>query len=349
MRTLTVSTRRMLPALLLIVLGLARMNSPAAAQDSLKMVCAPAAEWCEAIAAGFTRETGIKVAMIRKSTGEILAQVRAEKANPRLDVWFGGATDGHFVAAEEGLLQPYASPNMAALYPWARRAHDQSKGHCVGVSSGTIAIAFNKEWLAKKKIAAPQSWADLLKPEFKGEVQISNPNSSGTAYTTIAGLIQLMGEEPAFAYLKKLHAQVNSYTRSGAAPVKAVGRGETAIGISFAMEMASDIQAGFPIGYVSPAEGTSYEVACMSIVAGARNPEAARRFYDWYLTPAAMAIAAKTNQWHFPAHTKAELDPRIPDITRVKLVDYDFAKYGGAAERKRILDRWEREIAAAPK
>jgi len=324
-------------------------TSPALAQATLNLICAPAAEWCEAIAAGFTRETGIRIAMIRKSTGEILAQVRAEKDNPKLDVWFGGATDGHFAAAEAGLLQPYASPNMANLYPWAQRAHAQSGGRCVGVSSGTIAIAYNKEWLTKRKLQVPSSWLDLLKPEFKGEVQISNPNSSGTAYTTIAGLIQLMGEEPAFDYLRKLHGQVNSYTRSGAAPVKAVARGETGLGISFAMEMASEMLAGFPIDYVTPSEGTSYEVACMSIISGARNLDAGKRFYDWYLTPAAMEIAARTNQWHFPAHTKAALDPRIPDIGKVKLVDYDFAKYGKSAERKRILERWDREIASLPK
>jgi len=323
--------------------------SLASAQTTLNLICAPAAEWCEAIAAGFTRDTGIKVAMIRKSTGEILAQVRAEKENPKLDVWFGGATDGHFVAAEEGLLQPYTSPNMVDLYPWAQRAHAQSGGRCVGVSSGTIAIAYNKEWLAKRKLQVPSSWLDLLKPEFKGEVQISNPNSSGTAYTTIAGLIQLMGEEAAFDYLKRLHLQVNSYTRWGAAPVKAVARGETGLGISFAMEMASEMLVGFPIDYVTPSEGTSYEVACMSVIAGNRNLDGAKRFYDWYLTPAAMEIAARTNQWHFPAHTKAALDPRIPDIGKVKLVDYDFARYGKSAERRRILERWDREVASLPK
>lgn len=322
---------------------------PANAQGTLNLICAPAAEWCEAIATGFQKESGIRVAVVRKSAGEILAQVRAEKDNPKLDAWFGGSTDTHYTAGEEGLLEAYASPNMAKLYDWARRAHAQSGGRCVGVSSGAIAIAYNKEWLAKKKLTAPQSWLDLLKPELRGEIQISNPNSSGTAYTVIAGLIQIMGEEPAFAYLKQLHVQVNTYTRSGAAPVKATGRGETGIGISFSMEMESDIQAGFPIAYTTPSEGTSYEVACMSLIKGARNGEAARRFYDWYLTPAAMAIAAKVNQWHFPAHTEAPLDPRIPDIRKVKLVDYDFARYGRSAERSRIIERWTREIAALPK
>ena len=91
--------------------------APVEAQGSLNIICAPAAPWCEAIVAGFTKETGIKVNMVRKSSGEILAQVRAEAQNPKLDLWFGASTDTHFVALEGGLLQPYTSPNMAA---WAR-------------------------------------------------------------------------------------------------------------------------------------------------------------------------------------------------------------------------------------
>ena len=77
---------------------------------------------------------------------------------------------------------------------------------------------------AKKKVAAPACWRDLVKPEFAGEVQMANPNASGTAYTAIATLVQVFGEEEAFKYLKALHRNVNSYPRSGVGPIKAVGR-----------------------------------------------------------------------------------------------------------------------------
>ena len=62
------------------------------------------------------------------------------------------------------------------------------------------------ELLAKKGATAPACWADLLKPEFKGEIQMANPNSSGTAYVAIATLVQLMGEEKAFDYLRRAGA-----------------------------------------------------------------------------------------------------------------------------------------------
>ncbi|WP_206668072.1 ABC transporter substrate-binding protein [Teichococcus oryzae] len=323
--------------------------TPASAQGSLNMLCAPAADWCEAIAAAFQKETGIRVSMARKSAGEILAQIRAEAQNPRTDIWFGASAETHISAAESNLLQPYTSPNMEKLHPWSKRVHEMAKGHCVGVSSGAIGIAWNRELLARKNLPVPTSWADLLKPVYRGEIQLPNPNSSGTAYTIIAGLVQLWDEDRAFDYLKQLHANVNAYPRSGAAPMQAVARGETGLAVSFNMEVASAAQAGFPIEISYPAEGTSYEVACMSIVRGARNATQARRFYDWYLTPAAMDIGPAVNQWHVPAHTEAKPDPRIPDLASIKLVDYDFAAYGQSTRRRQILERWDREVGALPR
>jgi len=325
------------------------LATPAAAQGSLNMLCAPQADWCEAIAAAFQRDTGIRVAMARKSAGEILAQIRAEAQNPRTDIWFGAAAETHISAAEQNLLQPYTSPNMAGLHDWARNVHRITGERCVGVSSGAIGIGFNTELVARRNLPAPRCWADLLNPAYRGEIQLPNPNSSGTAYTIIAGLVQLWDEDRAFDYLRRLNANVNAYTRSGAAPMQAVARGETALAVSFNMEVTSMIQAGFPIEIGYPEEGTSYEVACMSIVRGARNLPQARRFYDWYLTPAAMDIGPRVNQWHVPAHREATPDARIPDLSQIRLVNYDFAAYGNAATRRRILERWDREIGSLPR
>jgi iron(III) transport system substrate-binding protein len=219
----------------------------------------------------------------------------------------------------------------------------------VGVSSGAIGIAYNREVMARRNLPVPRSWEELAGPAYRGEVQLPNPNSSGTAYTIIAGLVQLWDEDRAFDYLRRLNANVNAYTRSGAAPMQAVARGETALAASFNMETASMANAGFPIEMVYPSEGTSYEVACLSIIRGARNVAQARRFVDWYLTPAAMDIGVATNQFHVPAHPGAAPHPRIPDLTQIRLIDYDFAKYGDPEVRRRILARWDREIGSLPR
>ena len=136
----------------------------------------------------------------------------------------------------------------------------------------------------------PKSWADLLKPEYKGEIQVANPASSGTAYTMVATLVQLMGEDKAFEYMKGLHKNIGQYTRSGTGPIKAVARGETAVSISFVHDGPGEKLQGFPVETVTPSEGTGAEIGSMSIVKGAKNLEQAKKFYEWALTRAGAAV-----------------------------------------------------------
>src|SRR5690606_19113318 len=126
--------------------------------------------------------------------------------------------------------------------------------------SGALGWGYNKDILAQKGIEPPACWADLLDPKLKGEVQIADPNSSGTAYTTLATLVQIMGEDEAFDYLKQLNENVSQYTKSGSAPVKAAARGETGLGIVFMHDAVSMAVEGFPIVPVAPCEGTGYEI-----------------------------------------------------------------------------------------
>jgi iron(III) transport system substrate-binding protein len=329
--------------------ALAATLAASAAHAQLNVICPVQAEWCSLAATEFEKDTGIKVAMTLKGSGESFAQIAAERANPKLDLWFGGTGDPHLQAAEQGLTDEYRSPRVADLHTWAQRQAEQSKYRTVGLYLGILGIGYNTEFFAKRKLAPPACWRDLVKPEYKGEVQIANPNASGTAYTAIASLVQVMGEEDAYKYLKALHANVNQYPRSGVAPIKAAARGETGASISFIHDVVTEAQAGFPVKAVAPCEGTGYEIGSMSIVKGARNLDNARKFYDWALTPKAQALGAQSKQFQLPSNVAAPVSPLSPKTADVKLINYDFAKYGTSAERKRLLERWDREVGSIAK
>ena len=211
------------------LLGAAAMATPAAADD-LTLYCSADEEWCQLMARGFEEATGINVDMTRKSSGETFAQVKAEAENPKGDVWWGGTGDPHLQAAEEDLTAAYESPMRAELQPWAIKQAEAAGNKTIGIYSGALGYGYNEELLKQNNLPVPACWADLLKPEYKGHIQIANPNSSGTAYTTLATMVQLFGEEGGFDYMKKLHANVNQYTKSGSAPIKAAAKGETTIG-----------------------------------------------------------------------------------------------------------------------
>jgi iron(III) transport system substrate-binding protein len=320
-----------------------------ASAQQVNVICSVQADWCNMVATVYARTTGVKINVALKGSGEALAQLIAEKENPKTDVWFGGTGDPHLQAAEQGLTLEYKSPSLTQLYPWAQQQAQQSGYKTVGIYSGPLGFGYNTELLAKKKLAPPATWADLLKPAYKGDIQVANPASSGTAYTMIATLVQMMGEDKAFEYLKGLHKNVGQYTRSGTGPIKAVARGETAVSISFVHDAPQEKMQGFPIETVTPSEGTGAEIGSMSIIKGARNMEQAKKFYEWALTPAAQAFGAATKQYQLPSNMATAVDSNVPDFKKIKLIDYDYKKYGASAERRRLIARWEKDVNSLPR
>jgi iron(III) transport system substrate-binding protein len=318
----------------------------ASAQGQLTVYCSVQEEWCRPMMAAFERATGIRVAMTRKSSGETLTQIRAEASNPRGDVWWGGTGDPHMQAAQENLTAEYRSPMLEQLNDWAVSQARQTNFRTVGIYAGALGYSYNVPELTRRRIAAPRCWADLIKPEFRGEVQVADPNTSGTAYTMLATLVQLMGEDPAFTYMRALHRNVNQYTRSGAAPARAVATGETLVGITFLHDAVTQKVNGAPVEIVGPCEGTGYEIGSMSIVRGARNMDQARRFYDWALTPEAQGIAVQAQAYQLPSNRSAPIPPQAPRFENIRMIDYDFARWGNAEVRNALLARWEREVRA---
>ena len=266
----------------------------AAAQGNLVLYCAPQEEWCRAMVTAFERKTGIKVAMTRKSSGEIYAQVKAESSNPRGDIWWGGTGDPHLQAAEEGLLVEYKSPMMKDLAPWAVKQAEQAKYQTVGVYAGVLGFGYNTELLEAQEPARAEV---LERPRLR---QVPRRGAGGgpeflghVVHACSPRWCSCYGEDKGFDFLKRMHKNINQYTKSGAAPAKAAASGETLIGITFLHDLVTMAVGGAPLKLVAPCEGTGYEVGSMSIIKGGKNPKEARAWYDWALTPEAQALGAR--------------------------------------------------------
>ena len=100
---------------------------------------------------------------------------------------------------------------------------------------------------------------------------------------------------------------------------------------------------------VAPCEGTSYEIGGIALIKGSHNREAAKKYYDWLMSPSGQSLGAKANSLQYPANKTFKVDPRVPSIENVRLIKYDFQKYGKATERKRLIDKWEREVNSLPR
>ncbi|WP_315115622.1 ABC transporter substrate-binding protein [Clostridium intestinale] len=287
----------------------------------------------------FKKETGVQAEAVRMSSGEILGRIRAEKDNPKASVWYGGPADAFVQASEEGLLENYISKNASDIPD----KYKDKDGAWTGIYVGYLGFASNKKLLDEKGVKAPTSWKDLLKPEFKGQVSIANPGSSGTAYTMLATMIQLMGEEEGLKYMKELNANIKSYEKSGTAPARMAGQGEVMVGISFLHDGIKYREEGMKdLVLTAPVEGTGYEIGSTAILKGGPDQEAAKMFIDYVLTKEVQELGKTVGSYQFLTNEKAVAPELANEIKGTKLIDYDLDWAG--KNRSALVEKWNQAI-----
>ena len=175
----------------------------------------------------FERETGIKVTLTQKGSGETIAQIRAEAANPRGDVWWGGTGDPHLAGGRGRPHDTYRSPLLDELHPWARSSGSSRRTEDVGIYAGVLGFTYNTELLAKKKLAGR-----MLERPRQAEVQGRGPDlQPGLLRHRLYGDGDAGpgdGRGPGLRLSQEAACRnVNQYTRSGPAPARNAARGET--------------------------------------------------------------------------------------------------------------------------
>lgn len=277
----------------------------------------------------FEEATGVKTEMVRMSGGEIFARIKAEKDNPSASVWYGGGALTFIAADNEGLLEHYKSPVADEIAPQFK----DEDGAWTGIYSGYLGIEGNQKWLDENGLELPQTWDDLLKPEFTGNIVIAHPGSSSTAYNFLATIVQLKGEEAGFEYLQKFNEQVRQYTKSGSAPGRMAGMGEAPIAIGFLHDAIKYQEEGFKdLVFTAAEEGTGYEIGAVAIIKDGPDQEAAKMFVDWCLSKEAQELGKTVGSFQFLTNSEATPPEQAIVLKDTKLIDYDFVWAGDMRE-----------------
>ena len=320
-------------------------SSAVNAQGRLVVYCSATNILCETTTKAFGEKYDVKTSFIRNGSGSTFAKVEAEKNNPQADVWFGGTFDPQAQAAELGLIEPYKSKHIDEI---VERFRDpaKTKGHYVSaIYMGILGFGVNTERLAKLGIKeVPKCWKDLTDPRLKGEVQIADPQSAGTAYTALATFVQLWGEEKAFDYLKKLNENVSQYVKSNLVTAN-LSRGESAVSVGFVHAYATEKEKGAPVETVIPQGKTGYALGGASIIKGARNLDNAKLFMDFVLSKEVQEMPWREfGLYQIPTNANAESSPKSVDPKKLDFVEFDFVKFGSKDEGKRLINKWLADI-----
>jgi iron(III) transport system substrate-binding protein len=330
--------RRFVPLLFAVTAA-----APAWAQKTeLLVYTALETDQLKAYSESFVKQNpGIELKFVRDSTGVITARLLAEKANPQADAILGVAASSMEIFKGEGMLAPYSPAGFQKL---TRNYSDHANPPAwVGQDVFAAVVCYNTVEGAKKGIPKPETWKDLLKPVYKGQITMPNPASSGTGFFDVSAWLQMYGEAEGWKYMDGLHDNIAQYTHSGSKPCRQSGAGEFVVGISFDYRGNDVKQKGAPVELVFPKEGLGWDIEAAGIVKATKKMAAAQKLMDWVATKEAneayaknFALVAHPEVKPAMAHLPADLDKR--------LIKNDFAF--AAKNRDKILAEWQKRYAA---
>ncbi len=292
----------------------------------------------------FEADTGIKINYVRLSAGEMMARIAAEKDNPQASIMHGGSSDTYIAANKEGLLEPYQSAEVSNVPEQYRDA----EGVWNPIYVGAIAFACNRDWFKENNLEYPKSWQDLIKPEFKGQVSMAHPSTSGTSYTVLATIIQLYGDsDEAWNYLKELNKNVRQYTKAGAAPPMEVGLGEAAIAITFSHDGLKPAMEGYPVELSFPSEGTGFEVGGVALIKNGfpEEQENAKIFIDWCMSVRGQELYIDSASNRLPVNVNAKITDGLMKLDQLPIIDYDAVWAGN--NKKDLVAKFGEQIDSA--
>ncbi|HUR87931.1 MAG TPA: putative 2-aminoethylphosphonate ABC transporter substrate-binding protein [Ramlibacter sp.] len=281
----------------------------------------------------------IDIKWVRDSTGVITAKLLAEKANTQADVVMGVAASSLALLDKNGMLEPYAPLNLDAIMSKYRDPKKVPAWWGMDVWGATV--CFNTVEAQKRNLPKPETWKDLTKPIYKGQIVMPNPASSGTGFFDVSAWLTLWGDDNGkgggWKYMDALHENIAQYTHSGSKPCNMAGSGEYVMGISFEYRANTNKAKGAPIDLVFPKEGLGWDLEAFAIMKGTKKLDAAKKLADWASSKDAMLLYGKNFAITAQPGVASPL-ANVPKDYEARLVKMDFATT--AANRERVLQEW---------
>jgi len=196
------------------------------------------------------------------------------------------------------------------------------------MSEAQVGLLVNTDRLKNRGLTLPTTWAQLADPKYKEEISASNPNVSGTAYTMVSGILQMMGEPAGWQYLDKLYANISFLEQTGSGPANKVIQGEYAIGIVPDPHSSIISNPNAPLQSIFPTDGVLAWPSPVAIVSVAKHHANAMIFVDWCLSPEGQQVLMQAS----PRVPTTDVKPitGVPNLSELNLIPYDVLGWGAA-------------------
>lgn len=296
-----------------------------------------AADWSDPIIKEFQEKTGITVNLVGGGTGELIARIKAESANPLGDVLWGGFVDGYAVVDE--YFESYKSTEYDHLIDEAKSPNNT----WYGFNIEPMVIIYNPKLVKPEE--APKSWEDLADPKWKGKIAHADPVKSGSSFTAVVNMILSKGKgEEGFAFLKRFVDNLDGkLIGSSSGTFKGVADGEYSVGITYEQGALKYIESGADLAVVYPSDGNTLLTTGLAIVKGAKNKENAQKFVDFVL--------GKEVQSQIGSIYRRPVRTDLPEVAGMKplseLVKIEYDMDWAIANKDLIMERWKEFVVAS--
>jgi iron(III) transport system substrate-binding protein len=316
---------------LLALLGTAAMvPASTMAAETVVVYSAISTKVMQAFTDGFRKkEPGIEVQVISAGTGELLSRIKAERNNPRGDVFAGPDTDVFDGSAD--LYANYASKEAAGF----DKAAQHPEGKYYGLSTNFQVMMINTKLMPLDK--APKTWADLAKPEFKGKVLMANPAQSGSAFSQLHQIVGLYGWD----VMDKI-IQNATFVSSSKLAFQNVAKGEIPIGLTSEFNVVQSKEEGFPVEAIYPTDGTALINDANGLIKGGPNPANAQKFLDYINSKEAHEMLVSIDKRR-SARKDVTPPAGLPSANSIKVVAYD--SMGAAKNHDAELQRFDKTFS----
>ncbi len=271
-------------------------------------------------------------------TQDVYKRVRSESKRPRADVWWGGTQTLFMQAADQELLEAY-SPTWADLI---EPQYKDSQDRWFGTYRSPLAIVYNTRGRTADEV--PQTWDELLGPQWHDLISIRKPLESGTMRTFIGAMIlRAENEDAGIDWLRRFHKSAHAYLNSPEFLYDHMKKNQDIISVWLLPDIALQRERnGMPLDCIVPPE-TPVITEGIGIVANAPHPEWAKKFYEFVTTPEALAKQAHD---YSKVPVRDDIDPaELPEWMVAEQIDalpIDWTEF--AANEKRWCDRWVDEV-----
>lgn len=271
-------------------------------------------------------------------TGQLLSKLQAEGKDSDCDIFY----DLEVVNAEIILN---ASPDLFVdLSDYDFSIYDPSvtgytdRHHKYAVNGKTAgAFLVNTRMLEEKGLPIPETYEDMLKPEYAGLISMPSPKSSGTGYSYYNGMVTILGEEAGMEYFEELNPNIKEYTTSGSAPAKAAVRGDVAIAYGLLWQCVNYANENEGLTVVVPEQGLAFDLFTMGMISGHETKGSVKEVFSYLYNELNKPQCAKFNPdkiyVDMPAAEIQNYPENYKEITMAGLFDFQY--------KQDLLDKWK--------